>query len=145
MKNDSFQIRQLAFDALKNMGTVAKDAVPTFLEILAKDEDIPFSAPGISPPGARGRSPSWHEQVIRALSGMIVPESVPALLEALKNTKNNHRFTFAGLLGALGPKAKKAAPTLVELLQDQDPQVHAACRDALKKIDPEAAKNGGVK
>ena len=51
----------------------------------------------------------------------------------------------SGTLGVFGPDAKSAIPALSKSLNDSDENVKNAVREALIKIDPEAAAKAGVK
>lgn len=73
--------------------------------------------------------------------------AVPLLIEALKAEQDKHfiRSQAACALGNIGPDAKKAVPQLVELLQDNDEFVRRHAQQALKKIDPKAAADPGLR
>jgi HEAT repeat protein len=47
-------------------------------------------------------------------------------------------------LGQIGPAAKAAVSALIDALKDEDKDVRTAAAEALKKIDPEAARKAGV-
>jgi HEAT repeat protein len=88
------------------------------------------------------------------------PEAVPALVRALRDDFNSVRCQAAKALGALGPKAKKAVPALIEaaegnyfrsahlrmdfkLMEErkkEDQKFEGMALEALKEIDPEAAQ-----
>jgi HEAT repeat protein len=66
-------------------------------------------------------------------------QSVPALIEALKDEQTDIRRDAAWTLGSFGAEAKCAVPTLAAALRDPQPSVRRAAAQALKKIDPDAA------
>jgi HEAT repeat protein len=70
-------------------------------------------------------------------------QAVPALLEALKDTDKVKRLSVIQALGRIGPPAKNAVPALLELIKLSNVSLEAGI--ALQRIDPEAAKNAGVK
>lgn len=65
--------------------------------------------------------------------------AVPALIESLRD--GNLCTTAAEALGNIGPDAKNAVPALMKLLANEDERMRAYSIDALKKIDPEAARS----
>jgi len=68
-----------------------------------------------------------------------------SLVAALRDKDAMVRGTTAHLCAGLGPKAKAAVPTLIAMLKDEkEGNVRSLAGDALKKIDPEAAKRAGV-
>jgi HEAT repeat protein len=77
--------------------------------------------------------------------------SIPLLIRALEEsnltgTENeNERYMAVRALGRIGADAKAAVPELLKLIGTRDPDLAATARAALKAIDPEAAKNAGVK
>ncbi len=62
----------------------------------------------------------------------------------MKNEIGPVRRRAAEVLGSLGAEAKAAAPALAETVKDPDEAVRRAAGEALKKIDPDAAKKAGV-
>jgi HEAT repeat protein len=61
---------------------------------------------------------------------------VPAMIEALKDHKNDVRWSAAIGLGYFGAEAKEAIPALQAALKDNDARVRLAAGDALSRIDP---------
>jgi HEAT repeat protein len=53
----------------------------------------------------------------------------------------------ADALGGVGKEAaaEKVVPALIQALKDPDSQVRRAAAEALKKVDPEAAKKAGLR
>ena len=69
---------------------------------------------------------------------------IPALVKNLSDSNNDVRRMTAFALGELGPDGKPAVPALIPLLKD-DGSVRGWAAEALKKIDPLAAAQAGVK
>jgi HEAT repeat protein len=70
--------------------------------------------------------------------------ALTALVKKVGDTEAAVRREAAGALERFGPAAKEAVPALVAALADRDFPVVLAVRDALKRIDPEAARKAGV-
>ena len=70
--------------------------------------------------------------------------AVPDLLRALKDGPTDDRNMILVALGDMGADEKAAAPAVQEALRDDVPIVREAAAAALKKIDPEAARQAGV-
>jgi HEAT repeat protein len=77
--------------------------------------------------------------------------AVELLVRALEESNlsglesENERYMAARALGRIGADAKLAVPELLRLIDARDEFLAAAARTALKLIDPDAAKNAGVK
>lgn len=85
-------------------------------------------------------------QAVRALQRKAdAAQIVPALIEALKDDFTDVRRTAAGTLGLFGEEARSAVPALTAALRDREPSVRKTAGQALKTIDPEAARKAGVK
>ena len=86
------------------------------------------------------KSPREKERVIavRLLSQRKgdAAQSVPALVEALKDKENDIRWSAAIGLGRLGESAKEAIPALETARRDRDAWVREAAGVALSRIDP---------
>jgi len=65
---------------------------------------------------------------------------VPALIEALKDSEGDIRWSAAIGLGYFGEQAKDAIPALQKAQQDADPRVREGARVALSRIDPSLAQ-----
>jgi hypothetical protein len=61
---------------------------------------------------------------------------IPALIDALKDKKNDIRLSAAIGLGQLGDQAKDAIPALQAAQHDHDARVREAAGKALVRIDP---------
>ena len=67
------------------------------------------------------------------------------LCDGLKDPQSPVRRWCAESSGKLGGNVKGAVGELVRALKDEDLTVRKAAAEALKKIDPEAAANAGIK
>ena len=133
-------VRLWAAWGLRKNGADAKAAVPK-LELALKDESYLVRI-----------------EVAKALWAIAEhKKAIPALIELLNDKDPNARWGAAESLGWIGPKAKAAVPALQKALDDTglagsvNPDgsrkfraVFVAAGEALKKIDPEAAKKAGV-
>ena len=64
---------------------------------------------------------------------------IPALIETLKNSDGDVRWSAAIGLGTFGDRAKEAIPALQAALHDKDARVHEAAGKAIARIDPSQA------
>jgi HEAT repeat protein len=86
----------------------------------------------------------------RALEGLAAigpaaKAATPVLLEALQGRDGSVVAGAARALGNIGPDAKRAVPLLIRALTDGRPFVPERAEEALKRIDPVAAANAGLK
>src|SRR5262249_6945218 len=84
------------------------------------------------------------------------PRAVEVLREVLRTASaskdpsgedpsaDNQRYMAARALGRIGPPARDAVPGLLDLLSAADPTPRATAAEALKRIDPEAARKAKV-
>jgi len=92
-------------------------------------------------PGVRGAAAQALGQVHKQLDVIL-----PALLKNLRDPEASVRWSTADAMGRLGPDAKTAFPALLELWRnDPDRNVGPFAANALKRVDPEAAAQAGVK
>lgn len=83
--------------------------------------------------------------------GQIGPDAkavVPALIVVLQKKHGFHpavRIAICKALPSLGPAAKQALPALVQALRDDNESVRRQAAEAIKAIDPDAAKEAGVR
>jgi HEAT repeat protein len=89
--------------------------------------------------------PSQAARRIGAM-GSAAREAVPALIRQAQEKSNylGNELEAVRALGAIGADAKAAVPMLVEKLRHDQGEIQYAAGEALKKIDPEAAKKAGV-
>jgi hypothetical protein len=149
-----------AWQAFKQLGGDAGSAVPGLMAIyernISEDSQVEtiLSLGAIGPPaksavpmllrGMTNASPNYRCNVMIAL-GQIHSEPelvVPALLKSLSDGDAQSRRWAAQTLGTLGAEATPALPALIPLLKDQDYTVRNAATNALRAIDPAAAKAG---
>ncbi|OAI48646.1 hypothetical protein AYO44_06700 [Planctomycetaceae bacterium SCGC AG-212-F19] len=147
----------LKFDDSIDGGALSKDRSHTFFERMANT--LGFD-PGDS---AEARKVMYHPAATTVLLELLKDPDphvrwlavysinrrfdpakvVPGLSVILRDEHLPNRRWAAHALAAFGPNAKEAVPILLNALQEKDFFEWAA--DALKKIDPEAAANAGVK
>jgi HEAT repeat protein len=148
LKEDDKAMRQLAVHALGMIGKGAESAVPVIANAL--DSDIrEWAADALCKMGPHAKS------------------AVPTLIKLLCDVEPESRVMAARILTEIGPDAKDAVPALIDALQDgrearkqsgsgfqfgggfgrpsHDIPVSKIAGEALKKIDPAAAKKAGVK
>lgn len=113
-----------AVDALGNIGPEAKAAVPALIKLMHKPAALVV-------------------RIESALSRIGTP-AVPALIETLNAKEDWVRLHAARALRDMTPPPREAVPALTRLLKNEHSGVQQIAREALKKIDPEAAKRAGV-
>jgi len=160
-------VRGSALAALGSMGSKAKPAVSAFIATLrfGTNEHIvgirgtAAWALGEVGPDARMAVP-WLRQSLSDTNAPMRLSAAIALWRISQDTnvvsvvieqfdRNPQNREILRALGEMGPLAKSAVPTLLKILGPPDPPwppyVQPLAREALKKIDPEAAANAGVK
>jgi HEAT repeat protein len=112
------------------IGSAAKDAVPSLLQWATNsDEAVRHHA-------------IWALGMIRADPTRVVP----LLTSALNDPSIDVRDFAAWALEEFGPQASAATPALLDFLNaSHEYRTMALVTNALKKIDPQAAANAGVK
>ena len=117
------EIRTMAFGALADIRPQSHNTIRVLLEV------------------ASDPSPSIDRSIAmmviyEMLPSRIGPETVPALVEAMRDTNAMRRKLAIQLLAPLGSVAKEAVPTLHELADnDPAPQVRNIANEALKFIE----------
>lgn len=125
---DDAEVRIQAIYALSDMGSAADAAVPALLGAL------------------RDLHPGVREAAVVALYrigrfGEPEDNLVTALIAHLDDEAPEARFNTAVVLGGLGQAAEPAIPALTAVLRDEDPQVRAAAREALHRIEKTGASD----
>lgn len=112
------------------IGPLAKVAVPALLQVL-KAGDAAVRANAAEALGQIHSDP-----------GIVVP----ALISSLNDLNSSVRTSATDALAGWGQESRAAVPRLIQLLDDRsDRDLMVSVREALKKIDPEAAAKAGVK
>lgn len=144
LQDSDAYVRFWSITALAEFGTDARAALPALKKIL-KEAD-----------------PLLHVDAANALWRLgEKKEAVTALIDALKNANEKWDATAgaAFVLAEIGPDAKAAVPALLKALERPGPVAPGRCGDrimqylavrdsllnALRKIDPEAAKKVGMR
>ena len=136
LKNADGNRRMSAALALKEMGAVAKAAVPALVETLQT-------------PSVQTRLPGNRWAVAQALWAIDPGQTsviVPAMANELADPTAWNRHMAALVLAEMGPEARDAASALFSGLTDQDPHVRLYCAYALLRIGvyDEATKHQAV-
>jgi HEAT repeat protein len=155
-------VHSAAAEALGRFGPAAKEAMPVLIERLKHPDryvrvcaalalwHIDRNRAGLPAAAAALHD---HNPRVRVIAAEMLGHTkqyqlaIATLLEVLREasvgdqpTGGNIRFMAARSLGRLGPPAKSAVPDLLELLHDEEEPVRATAAEALKRIDPQAAK-----
>ena len=151
-KGKGRNIRLQAMLALGSLGSYAKEAVPTLMEV-TQDEDQHIAFRAIAMLADIGSPPkdavprlidvvSDKESDVRAYAihalGRIGPgasDAVPALIDVLGEKDPGLRWSAIEALGRIGPAAKEAVPVLRQALQDEKGNLHNHIDAALKAIE----------
>jgi len=106
---------------------------------------IPFLIPALQNTNA-----SVQEKALDALAAIhMSPETtIPAILPFVEasNTNNRIRDCALSVLHNFGPSARGMVPiaTLLQALQDPEEEIRRRATNALRQIDPEAARKAGI-
>ena len=119
--------RARAATDLGSFGPAASRAIPVLIQA-ANTTDIAVRGPAL---GALGKIHQQPEKI------------VPFLVKYLDD--DNLNTPAAEALGGFGSVAKPAVPKLISLLKIPDKDLRHAVTDSLKKIDPEAAVQAGIR
>jgi HEAT repeat protein len=155
----------VAAEALGLIGPAAKEALPVLREKLKHPDSYVRVCAALSlwnidrdASGAAAAAAALDDRRarVRVVAAETVwrtkesPRAVPVLLEVLRQSwyrrslleddPANERYMVARALGRIGPAAREALPELLDLLDASDPYLRATAAEALKRIDPEAAK-----
>jgi HEAT repeat protein len=129
-------VRAEAASALGQIGPAAKVALPDLRRALKDPDALTRTSAAIS---------LWYLER-RAKEPLLV------LIETLQCIDHEGAWEVdplrvkmaAKVIGEMGPEAKKAAPTLIPLLQERRWGIRREAVKALKNIDPDAAKKAGL-
>jgi hypothetical protein len=159
------RVRRLTAEALWMLGRKASSALPTVVEAL-RDKDAGVRAAAVEALWVIGPD---AKAVVMALAGSLkdddpvaaravafalarigkgATEAPQAVLEMLQHEQARARQFAATALGHLEKSAQpdpKVVAALIRALKDTDAQVRRAGAEALKTLDPEAAKKAGVR
>lgn len=115
-------LQQAAIDALGQVGSAARDALPALARAAGRSTDIDL---------ARRRA---TDLILTAPDA----QNVDALVQLLQSRDPGTRLRAAKALFDLGPLAKGAAPALVTALGDTDNEVRRAVIAAVRAVQPGA-------
>jgi hypothetical protein len=128
--NNLFFVRAAAAVALGKIGPAATNALPALQAALHESDGY-----------LRGQS----AVAIWRISGD-VHTTLPVLLDEMPDTSEHSKWDWIIALGEMGPPAQAAVPQLrTELQQDRMQWVLNHVTNALRRIDPEAAAQAGIK
>jgi HEAT repeat protein len=171
LSDEDQDVRCNAAVALAAMGADASNAVPALAKIVTNmalgspsESDVRLHAFAAMALGKIGPSAISTLPLLKAslqetnsyLSGQAavaiwridgdVATALPVLLREMPGTVEPRKWDWIVALGEMGPRAKEAVPQLrTELAQDRFNFVLDYVTNALKKIDPQAAADAGVK
>jgi HEAT repeat protein len=166
LRDQNGEVRRNALRGLYSFGQRAKPAVPALLEALQNPDAAvrvlsartllridPETVSQASVLPLLLKSLTDNDRVARwaAIEALAEVQNeaatvVPAIAERLQQDPDpDVRLVAARCLSQLGRQAQAAAPALLSALKDKDSRVRDRAAATLKKIDPEAAANAGVK
>jgi HEAT repeat protein len=119
------RIRPAVARILGGMGPQAKKAVPALAEIVVRDGRIPARCEALMALGAIGPDAA---------------ESVSAVVEALRGTREDVCYAACYALGRMGPSAIAAEAELRKKLADPNESITLSAAWALARIDPTSAE-----
>lgn len=122
-----------AFRGIAKYGPAAKETLPTVRDTIMRNAD---------PDG----SLAYDVKIYRSI-GATDKDVIALMIDYLKEKKFGRRDHAADILGSMGPAAKEASPALLAYAQEPDRfqrGFKSPAYQALKKIDPDAAKKAGV-
>ena len=129
LKDENFTACDEALEALGLVGSDGKEAVPLLIKILADKE----------------RTAQSRGLAAKALGNMgaNAKAAVPALVVGLDDRDHDLQDHCVVALGCIGPEAKSATPKLARMAKEGNARVIKASKEALAKIDPQAAGQAG--
>lgn len=150
--NDNYkQVRSAAGSSISRFGTRAKQALPHLLKLYNDEKDWGSRQQTLSALIQIDRkNPKVVDAVVNALDdpqlmhtalsylqqlGVDAAPAVPRLIKILEPENNiNVRVQSANTLGAIGPKAQSALPTLTKLSETADGSLKTSIDSAIRRI-----------
>jgi len=141
LKDEEDFVRTNAVMALFRIGRDSEEAVPALIEAIRDKRNRHLSP-------IFGFSVCQHAMKVLGRIGPGAKDAVPLLCECVGDSDEILSCASLDSLGEIGPAAKEVVPTLVKMLSDKregnNRTTAIKAGDALRKIDPEAAKQAGV-
>ena len=159
LEDDAVEIRKEAARSLGLLETAAKPAIPALLKALRSDSSADVRQQAAQAVGKMGpeiaawkddlleamkkdRDKSVRLHVLRALSGSLgesFPMVLPELISLLKTEADGEiRLALVQEIGAMGPAAIGALPSLMAAQQDVQITIREAAKAAVKKVQTPA-------
>jgi HEAT repeat protein len=144
-----FGVRAQAAEELGNIGSDAKEAVPTLIATIREMNErskLP-DAPPVPFTTLRGvtfmtkqqdAAEEVHDDACTALARIGEP-AVPNVVKLLDDAEKAMRRDALVIIRSIGPKAKAAVPALIPFLEEKDQQLRCAAMEGLSGIGPGAA------
>ncbi len=124
LKDDAWPNRFIAAEGLASLGAEAAGALPHLIEFLRSD-----------PPSAADKTPEHIGGAIHRIAGK---EGVAAVMELLKDARDNVRGNAARALGEMSPEAELGVPALMEMVVGERTFNRMYAIDALGKLGERA-------
>jgi HEAT repeat protein len=123
-------MRVAAALSLGAIGPPAKDTVPEVVKML-KEQHSSFRFAAVAALGGFAENANSSPELLK----VVVKESLPGLIEALRDEDRGVRTQAAYALGRLGPAAKDALPALTRAAEmDADKEVRSTASEAVKAV-----------
>ena len=148
LSDDNLRVRMAAVRALGRVGSSAREAVPALIKLIDKVDSSEhfaiYRAFGGIGPDAGAAIPvleaALSSDVVEASKALsrIGRAAVPTLIKGLKSESADVRTWCAFALAGIGPDARDAVPTLIQIVTD-DADARNPAIQALAAIGPDAA------
>ncbi len=122
LDNANNRARMGAIDALKNIGSDAKAAVPTLMLLLKSNDE------------------KTYYRTRDALCAIDCIAVLPSLLLDLNHSDEDRRWLAADAIGVFGTQAKEATSSLIVALRDTSPLVRQSAASALAQVAPDSKR-----
>lgn len=151
---EAWMVRNRAYLLLKNLGPIAKPAVPQLIRLL-KNSDLEVCARAAEILGGMGPDAQHAVPILITILnhsdssvrnsagtalgriGPCTPTAVPALVAAMQQRRISY-LTAVPALSRLGYRAKEAVPPLSDLVQAEVPFIKLKAANCLALIGPDA-------